>query len=112
MAYDEDLADRVRDLLVAEPDLTERKMFGSLAFLLAGHLTIAVSGIGGVMARVGADVAERSIDRDEAEPVAMRGRPMTGYVRVAPDLLRTEEQLAGWVDPAVTYVRALPPKGG
>lgn len=112
VAYDEALADRVRDSLAAEPDLTERKMFGGLAFMLGGHLTIAVSGEGGVMARVGADVAERSIDRDEAEPVVMRGRPMTGYVRVDPDQLRTEPQLATWVGAARAFVRALPSKPG
>ena len=85
MAYDEDLADRMRDLLAEEPDLSERKMFGGLAFLLDGHMVVAASGKGGAMVRVDPADADGLLARSKAEPMVMRGRPMTGWLRVASD---------------------------
>jgi TfoX/Sxy family transcriptional regulator of competence genes len=111
MAYDEDLADRIRDLLAEEPDLSERKMFGGLAFLLGGHMVVAASGRGGAMVRVDPADADGHLARSKAEPMVMRGRPMAGWLRVASDDLRTTRQLARWVDRATAYVRTLPPKG-
>ncbi|NLD76348.1 MAG: TfoX/Sxy family protein [Acidimicrobiales bacterium] len=110
MAYDEDLAARVRELFVAEPDLVERKMFGGLAFLLGGHMTVAVSGSGGLMVRLARDDADRLALRTPAEPVVMQGRPMGGWLLVPVDALKTGRQLERWVTRATTYVRALPPK--
>jgi len=108
--YDEDLADRMRELLAEEPDLSERKMFGGLAFLLGGHMVVAASGKGGAMVRVDPADADRLLERSKAEPMEMRGRPMAGWLRVATDDLRTTRQLARWVGLATTYVRTLPPK--
>ena len=110
MAYDEDLADRMRELLAEEADLSERKMFGGLAFLLGGHMVVAASGQGGALVRVDPDDADRLLDRTGAEPMVMRGRPMAGWLRVSSDDLRTKRQLARWVGLATTYVRTLPPK--
>ena len=111
MAYDELLAGRLRRLVDGAPDITERKMFGGLAFLLGGHMVVAASGRGGAMVRVDPADADGLLARSKAEPMVMRGRPMTGWLRVASDDLRTTRQLARWVDRATTYVRTLPPKG-
>lgn len=110
MAHDDELADRLRNLLVVESDLTERKMFGGLAFLLGGHLTVAASGQGGMLARIDASESDRLIAAGEAEAAVMRGRPVTGWVRVDATQLGTEAALATWVDRARAHVRTLPPK--
>lgn len=86
-------------------------MFGGLAFLLAGHMTVAVSSRGGLMVRVGAGGYQEALSREHVEPMEMRGRPMTGWVRVMPDGLRTRRQLSTWVARGVAFSRTLPPKG-
>jgi hypothetical protein len=111
MAYDEDLADRMRELLAEEPDLSEKKMFGGLAFLLGGHMAVAASGQGGALVRVDRAEADGLIDGSAAEPMIMKGRPMAGWLRVPGDDLRTERQLGRWVGIATRFVRTLPPKG-
>lgn len=110
MAYDAVLADRIRDLLAAEPDLTEKKMFGGLAFLVAGNMAVVASGQGGIMVRI--DPAERDalLARTKAEPMVMRGAPTAGWLRVATDHLARRSQLAAWVDRGVGFARTLPPK--
>ena len=111
MAYDEELAHRVRELLATDEEFSEVAMFGGLAFLLAGNMTVAVSSRGGLMARVGAAAYEDALARPHVEPMVMRGRPMTGWIRVMPDGLRTRRQLSAWVERAVAFTRTLPGKG-
>ncbi len=111
MAYDEDLAHRVRALLAGEGDVSEKPMFGGLAFLLAGNMTVAVSHRGGLMLRVGPGGADVALERPHTQQVEMRGRPMTGWIRVAPEGLRTKRQLESWLRRAVVASRKLPPKG-
>ena len=110
MPYDEDLADRIRELMCDHEDLTESKMFGGLAFSLAGHLAIAASGQGGVLVRVDPVATERLVATSAATPAIMRGREMAGWVRVGPDDLRTKRQLSRWVRLGTERVRSLPPK--
>lgn len=111
MPYDEDLADRLRELLDGEPQLTERKMFGGLAFLISGNMAIAASGQGGILVRVDPADSDQLIDGSRAEVAVMRGRPMDGWLRVASEHLRTKRQLAKWAGLGATYARSLPPKG-
>jgi TfoX/Sxy family transcriptional regulator of competence genes len=111
VAYDPDLADRVRRLLAGEADLTERRMFGGLAFLIAGRMAVAASGRGGLMVRVDPATSASLVATTRARPAEMRGREMPGWLRVDADDLRTEAGLAGWVGPAAAYARGLPRKG-
>lgn len=110
VAYDEALADRMRELLAAEADLSEMKMFGGLAFLVGGNIALAASGEGGIMVRVDRASSDRLVATTRAHLVEMRGRPMKGWLRVDADDLRTKRQLAKWVELGTTYARSLPPK--
>ena len=110
MAYDEELADRIRELLRAEAKLTEMKMFGGLAFLIGGNMAVAASGQGGALVRVDPEQSGRIVATTNARPMEMRGRPMQGWLRVAPADLRTKRQLARWVTLGVTNARSLPAK--
>jgi TfoX/Sxy family transcriptional regulator of competence genes len=110
MAYDEDLAHRIRELVADESRLTEQRMFGGLAFLIGGNMAIAASGHGGLLVRVDPATSERLVATTPAEPMVMRGRPMTGWLRVAADHVRTKRQLAKWVDMSTSYARSLPVK--
>jgi TfoX/Sxy family transcriptional regulator of competence genes len=110
MAYDEDLANRIRELVAGEPNLTEQKMFGGLAFLVGGNMAIAASGQGGIMVRVSPAQSDEVVAATEAYPVEMRGRPMSGWLRVAPGHVRTKRQLAKWVQLGTAYARSLPAK--
>jgi len=110
MAYDEELADRVRELIGADDPLTERKMFGGLAFLVNGHMAVAVSREGGILVRVEPDETEHLIATTVAEPMVMRGRPSRGWLRVAADHVRTKRQLRTWVERGAANARSLPPK--
>lgn len=109
MAYDQDLADRIRRLIGSDPDLTEKKMFGGLAFLIAGNMAIAASGQGGVMVRVDPQQSDALVATTTASLAEMRGRPMTGWLRVSSDDLRTDDQLALWVEKGTEYARSLTP---
>jgi TfoX/Sxy family transcriptional regulator of competence genes len=109
MAYDEDLADRIREL-VGEPGLTEKKMFGGLAFLIGGNMAVAASGQGGLLVRVDPATSEELVSRTSARPMEMGGRQMQGWLRVGPEHLRTKRQLAKWVELGTTYARSLPAK--
>ncbi len=109
MAYDEKLADRVRELLQDLPD--ERRMFGGLAFLVDGHMAVCVSGRGGLIVRVGADEHPALLERAHVEPMVMGGRSSRTWLVVMPDGVRTKRQLAGWVARGEAVARALPPKG-
>jgi TfoX/Sxy family transcriptional regulator of competence genes len=111
VAYDEELVDRIRALLGSELGVTERKMFGGLAFLAFGNMALAVSRQGGVLVRVDPDESDRLVEKTNAETAVMRNRPMQGWLRVAPEYLRTKRQLAKWVDLSVAYAASLPHKG-
>jgi len=110
MAYDEDLADRIRDVLADEPDLAEKKMFGGLAFLVAGNMAVAASGQGGLMVRVDPDKGDDLVAKSKARPMEMRGRTMSGWLRVDTDDVRQRRQLVTWVKRGVSYAKSLPPK--
>lgn len=108
MAYDEKLAHRIRELLAEEqPAITEKRMFGGLAFLVGGHMAVAASGRGGLMVRVDPAETEALTARPHAGPFEMRGRPLDGWVRVDLDGVRTKRQLEPWVRRGVAYARAL-----
>ena len=109
MAYDEDLANRIRELLADEDAVTEKRMFGGLAFLVGGHMAVAASSEGGLIVRV--DPGDTSaLDKPNAEPFEMRGKAMEGWLRVDPEAVATDDDLRRWVDVGVTYTRGLPPK--
>jgi hypothetical protein len=110
MAYDEELAERIRELLRGEEGLSEQKMFGGLAFLIDGNMAVAASGQGGALVRVDPERSDRIVATSNARPMEMRGRQMQGWLRVAPDDLRTKRQLARWVTLGSTYARSLPAK--
>jgi TfoX/Sxy family transcriptional regulator of competence genes len=110
MAYDEELADRIRELIVSESDLTEKKMFGGLAFLLGGYMAVAASGQGGLLVRVDPAKSDKLVATTNAYLMEMRGRSMQGWLRVDPEDLRTKRQLAKWVERGTTYARSLPAK--
>ena len=111
VAYDEALADRIRDLIAGESDLTEQKMFGGLAFLIAGNMAVAASGQGGVLVRVDPEQADALIAATNARLMEMGGRRMRGWLRVDPEDVRTKRELAKWVELGTTYARSLPAKG-
>ena len=109
MPYDEQLADRVRDVLGPEPGLTERKIFGGLAFMLDGHMCCGIVG-SDLMLRLGIDGADGALARPHVRPMDFTGKPLAGMVYVAPAGLRGVA-LRRWVDRASAFVRTLPPKG-
>ncbi len=110
MAYDEDLANRIRELVANEGGVTEKKMFGGLAFLINGNMSVSASGQGGLLLRVDPDETEALTRKPHAEPFMMRGRRMNGWLRVAPEGLKTKRQLEPWVTRGVKYARSLPAK--
>jgi TfoX/Sxy family transcriptional regulator of competence genes len=110
VAYDEKLAERIRELMAGESDLTEKKMFGGLAFLIGGNMAVAASGQGGVLVRVDPEESESLVTRTDARVFEMRGRSMRGWLRVDSEHLRTKRQLAAWVERGTAYARSLPAK--
>jgi TfoX/Sxy family transcriptional regulator of competence genes len=110
MAYDEHLANLIRELIAAEPGVTEKRMFGGLAFLIGGNMSVAASGQGGLMVRVDPDEADALLARPHARPFEMRGREMQGWLRVDDEGVRTKRQLEPWVKRGVAYARSLPAK--
>src|SRR3954467_12246835 len=107
MAYDEDLANRLRELLADEEAITEKTMFGGLAFLLHGNMTVSASGQGGLLARIDPADTDSALERPPGAPMEMRGRTMHGWLRVAPEGLTTERELESWVKRSVAYVKTL-----
>jgi TfoX/Sxy family transcriptional regulator of competence genes len=97
-------------LLDSEPLVSEKKMFGGLAFLISGNMAIAASGEGGVLVRVDPEESDKLVNTSKAEVAVMRGRPMDSWLRVASDHLRTKRQLAKWAGVGTAYARSLPPK--
>ena len=110
MAYDEDLADRIRELIAEEDGLTEQRMFGGLAFLIGGNMAVAASGQGGILVRVDPAINDRLLATTSAQPMEMRGRTMRGWLRLDDEDVRTKRQLRSWVERGATYARSLPPK--
>ncbi|MFN2593675.1 MAG: TfoX/Sxy family protein [Actinomycetota bacterium] len=110
MAYDEDLADRIRELLGTQRGVTEKKMFGGLAFLVKGNMAIAASGQGGILVRSNPEEGEKLIAKGPAQPMVMRGRSMAGWLRVDAEAVRTKRQLEKWVKLGTDYARSLPAK--
>lgn len=110
MPYDEQLAERIRAAIAAEPGVTERKMFGGLGFMVDGHMAVAAGSDGAAMLRVDPDSSADLLARPGVTPMEMRGRPMTGWLHLAPAALATDESLAAYVATGVAYVRTLPPK--
>jgi hypothetical protein len=110
MAYDEQLADRIRELVGGEADLTEKKMFGGLAFLIGGNMAVAASGQGGMLVRVDPAQSDALVATTNARPMEMRGRPMQGWLRIGPKDLGTRDQIARWVELGRSYARSLPAK--
>ncbi len=110
MAYDEELAERIRAEVAGEKNLTEQKMFGGLAFLIGGHMAVAASGQGGLMLRCDPDQTEALLDEAGAGPMEMRGKGMRGWLRVDADAVADDDALRTWVERGVSYARSLPPK--
>jgi TfoX/Sxy family transcriptional regulator of competence genes len=110
MAYDEKLAQRIRELVAGEAGVTEKKMFGGLAFLVGGNMAIAASGQGGVLVRVDPAESDALVAKANAEVAVMRGREMRGWLGVDAEHLKTKRDLARWVDRGVAFARSLPPK--
>jgi len=110
VSYDQDLADRIRELIAGEAGVTEKQMFGGLAFLIGGNMAVAASGQGGVLVRVDPDETDTLAAKPHAGPMVMRGRDMQGWLRVGAEGVRTRRELEPWVKRGVTYARSLPPK--
>ena len=110
MAYDEELADRIRLHLAERTDVVEKRMFGGLGFMVGGHMAIAASGQGGALVRADPAETDRLVERTKAEVAIMRNRPMPGWLRVASPDLRTSRQLKTWIDRSLAFVATLPDK--
>jgi TfoX/Sxy family transcriptional regulator of competence genes len=110
MAYDEDLANRIRELVAMEDGVTEQRMFGGLAFLIDGNMSVSASGQGGLLLRVDPTETDALLAKPHAAAFEMRGRAMQGWLRVDVAGLRTKRQLEGWVARGVAYARSLPSK--
>ncbi len=111
MAYDEELANRVREQLAPYDAVTEKAMFGGLAFLVAGNMAVGITNTAELMVRLSPEAGEAALDEPHARPFDMTGRPMRGWIVVARDGLATDEQLAAWVGRGAAFARSLPPKG-
>jgi TfoX/Sxy family transcriptional regulator of competence genes len=111
VAYDEELAERIRKLVAGEPNLTEKTMFGGLAFMIGGNMAVAASGQGGALVRVDPEQSDELAATTAAEPMEMRGRSMAGWLRVPSEDLRSDRELARWVGIGTAFARSLPPKG-
>lgn len=110
MAYDEALAGRIRDLVGGGEDVSEQKMFGGLAFLVGGNMAIAASGQGGILVRVDPEESDQLVATTPAETMEMRGRRMTGWLRIATADVNADGALAEWVERGAAYAASLPAK--
>ena len=110
MTYDEDLANRIRELVLGEEGVSEQRMFGGLAFLINGNMSVSASGRGGLMLRVDPDDTDALLRAPHARPFEMRGRELQGWLRVDAEGVRTKRQLERWVARGVAYARSLPSK--
>jgi hypothetical protein len=110
VAYDEDLANRIREVLADETGVVEKKMFGGLAFLIGGNMAVSASGQGGLLLRCDPEHTDALVAKPHAARFEMRGRAMDGWLRIDPDGVSTKRELKRWVDVGVKYARSLPPK--
>ena len=110
MAYDEDLANRIRELILSEPGVSEQKMFGGLAFLINGNMSVSASGRGGLLLRVDPADTDKLLSKRHTRPFEMRGRAMDGWLFVDVEGVRTKRELERWVARSVAYARSLPRK--
>jgi TfoX/Sxy family transcriptional regulator of competence genes len=110
MAYDEDLVNRIRELIASEDGYTEQKMFGGIGFMIDGHMAVAVSGEGGLMIHCSKEETEALLAKPGARPFEMRGREMKGWLRVDAESVSTKRALEPWAMQSVAFARALPPK--
>ncbi len=110
MAYDEELAERVREVVAGEHGVTERKMFGGLAFMLSSNMFCGIVGKD-LMLRVGPDRYQEALNASHVRPMDFTGRPMTGMVYVEAQGCETDQALESWVDQGLSFARSLPPKG-
>jgi TfoX/Sxy family transcriptional regulator of competence genes len=110
MAYDKDLAERIRHYLVSIPNLTERKMFGGIGFLINGNMTIAASAQGGIMVRIDPTQTEKLVQSTPAQVMVMRGKSMAGWLRISAHELSSDSELNKWVIRSVAFTQSLPPK--
>jgi hypothetical protein len=110
VAYDEELAGRIRTLVSSERGLAEKRMFGGLAFLIGGNMAVAAGGTGGLLVRVDPDESDALVAKTKAYPMEMRGRQLQGWLRLDSGDVRTKRQLEPWVKRGVSYARSLPPK--
>jgi TfoX/Sxy family transcriptional regulator of competence genes len=110
MAYDEELANRIRNVVQGESGLSEKRMFGGLAFLVHGNMAVSASSQGGLLLRIDPAQAESLVKQQHVRRFEMRGREMDGWLRVDVESLETDDQLRRWVNHGLTYARSLPPK--
>jgi TfoX/Sxy family transcriptional regulator of competence genes len=110
VAYDEDLANRIRELLADEQGVVEQKMFGGLAFLVGGNMSVSASGQGGLLLRCDPEQTDALVEKPHAARFEMRGRAMDGWLRIDAEGVRTKRELKRWVDVGMKYARSLPPK--
>jgi TfoX/Sxy family transcriptional regulator of competence genes len=108
MAYDEKTAERVRQVFAARRDVVEKKMMGGLCFMVNGAMCCSVSGQGGLLIRVGPQAHEQALREPHVKPMEMRGRTMTGFVRVAPDGYRTDAALKKWLERGLDFIATRP----
>jgi TfoX/Sxy family transcriptional regulator of competence genes len=110
MAYDQELAERIRQRVAGEPAVTEKKMFGGLAFLVGGNMAVAASGQGGLLVRVDPAESAELVESSRARVMEMRGRQLPGWLRVDAADVKTDEELSAWVERGVAFARSLPAK--
>ena len=110
MAHDEALAARIRDRIGSAPGVTEKTMFGGLAFLIGGNMAVAASGQGGILVRVDPAESDTLVSATPATPMVMRGKEMAGWLRLAADDVAADSALTEWVERGVGYARSLPEK--
>jgi TfoX/Sxy family transcriptional regulator of competence genes len=110
MAYDEELASRIREGLANEAGITEKKMFGGLAFLLRGNMTVSASGRGGLLARIDPADTDAALAQPHVARMEMGGRTMDGWITVANEGLETDRELGSWIEQSLAFARTLPPK--
>lgn len=110
VAYDDELAGRIRGVLSGTADFTEKKMFGGLAFLIGGNMAVSASGQGGLLLRADPAASDELCSHPGVELAVMRGRPMDGWLRVSPEAIASDDELERWVQVGVEYAASLPPK--
>ena len=109
MAYSEELAERVRDLIFERPEVSERKMFGGVAWMVSGNMAVGING-DRLMVRLSPEDAERALAEPHVGPMDFTGKPMRGFVTVEPEGLEGDDALAGWIDVGGDFAASLPPK--